>query len=206
MEVKEQFEKDVKSNAKKVVVKSGAQQTRLTKLRRLRERVVPLVELIDKVEKRGSFYSLSKLLYYHFLFAVAIATVLFFVLGVAMIPTPHNLSVNLLLLQSTTVLGAFHLGVFVLALVARRASFAFQRKQMILDHFLRDFLTLDAEKDIGISVADAVSRSRTWSDKILVSSSIAGITAMYLWYQTLHLIPSTTNECPSNGILDVMTR
>ena len=181
-EVREQMDRDIKSHAKKYVVKSSAQEERSKKFRRLKDRVAPLVEQLDKIQNGGTSKTVGVLLYYHALFAAIVAslTILSFIL--ALWPTQEGFSVQAVLIHSSTVLASLHATLLLLSLAVRKGSFAVQRKTNVWDQFLQDFFTIQAESDIGISLAGAASRARFWSDRFVLSSAITCCTAISFWY------------------------
>lgn len=180
-EVREQMDRDIKSHAKKYVVKSSAEEERSKKLRRLHDRVVPFLEKVDKIQKQGTGQVMA-LLYYHSLFAgfAASVTVLSFMLALS--PTSEGVTFQAVLIHSATVLASLHVTLLLISLGLRKASFAVQRKANICDQFLQDVLTVQAENDIGVSMAGATSRLRFWSDRFVLSSAMACCTAVSFWY------------------------
>ena len=43
-------------------------------------------------------------------------------------------------------------------------------------------LTIDAEKDLGISVSEFARRFRSWSDRLVVSCTIMCLACVAFWY------------------------
>ena len=77
---------------------------------------------------------------------------------------------------------SLHTAIFFLALVLRHYSRKFRRKANIIDRFMRDFLQMDAEQDVGISVIGATRRASNWSDRLVLSTGVSCIVASLLWH------------------------
>ena len=76
-DVKQQMNRDLKSHVRSVVVASGVEGERSKKLRRFRERLVPIIEKIDSVEDRGKVVSFLVLVSFHIILINALALVSF---------------------------------------------------------------------------------------------------------------------------------
>ncbi len=187
-EVKDQINKDVKSCAKKMIVKTGAQEQRSkNNFGKLRERVEGFVRALDEVEKRGFAYSVGRLLHYHAMLAAALVLLTILGFGVGLSATRQGISIHSLLFHTCVVSASLHVGFLAVALLVRQASFVFQRRAAILDQFMREVFTIQAKEDIGISIESAAILSRTWSDRIAISSAIACGTAIACWYTVIQV-------------------
>lgn len=186
-DIKEQMDRDMKSHAKNLIVASSAEDERSKNLRRLKERVVvPFVEKMDRLQERAPGFRLGVLLYYQMILAgIVSATFIVTVFGLLLLRSllwGTTISSSLIVLHTSTVLMALHGALFLLALGIRKVSFIFQRKANLLNQFLRDVLTIHAKADIGISVAGAASRCRTWSHRLVVSTWIMWLASILLWH------------------------
>jgi hypothetical protein len=85
-------------------------------------------------------------------------------------------------MHDSTVTSALHTVLFIASALLFYLSSLFKRKAAIVDLFFRDALRMDAEADVGISVADAAVRAKFWSKRIYISSLIATITSFVFWH------------------------
>jgi len=185
-DVTNQMGKDLHSQAKEIVVGAGVDEERSKKLRRLRKKIVAAVEALDAIEERGEIYSICILLGMHVLLAILtlLAGLLFF--NIALRPKlgrglRDSSIFQLALMNELTLFCSVRVYFMVLALVIRHYALLFMRKSIIIDCFLRDMFGIDAEDDLGISVAGAARRARSWSDRIVISTGITVCVAYLLW-------------------------
>ncbi len=177
--------KDIKSHVKSAMVASGVEGEKSKKLRRFRLRLVPLVEKLDSIENRGELFSFLVLMSFHVLFASALALVSFAGFILALWPR-HGLltppSLRSALLHDCTVLCTVHICLLFVAVVLRRMASSCKRKSNIFDRFLQDVFKIDAQDDLGISVAGATRRAKAWAGRIVLSSAVTCCTTVIIWH------------------------
>lgn len=182
-EMQQQMEKDVTTDVKTVIVKEGADGERTKNIRRLRERIIlPTVAYLDSVSSKGYAYSIGKVLYYEGLlqFFVGMAGAIGFTL--VLLPAHHGLSVSLVSMHVATVILSLRVKMILLAVLFRQLSLLFKRKEVIVDKFLRDMVTLDPEVDFGISVAGFSARLRYWADLTVLTTTALMFLAIVCWH------------------------
>lgn len=185
-DVTDQIGKDLHSHAKEIVVEAGVQEERSKKLRRLRQKIVAMVEALDAVEERGELYCIYILLRFHVVlafFMLCSGLVFFrFLLSPRVgITLGNSANFHLALLHELTVYCTYRVYCMIGAIVIRYAALLFMRKSIMVDCFLRDIFGIDAERDLGISVVGAARRTRTWSDRLVVSTGLTCCIAVFLW-------------------------
>jgi len=184
-DVKQQMNRDIKSHVKSAVVASGVEGERSKKLRRFRERLVPLVEMVDSVEARGEIISFLVLMSFHVCIAIALALVSFAGFVLALWPRHGLLTSSALrsaFLHDCTVLCTMHVCLLLLSLILRRMATGCKRKSIIFDQFLRDVFKIDAQEDLGISVAGATTRARAWTGRLVLTSTVTCFATILVWH------------------------
>jgi len=184
-DVKQQMNRDLKSHVKSIVVTSGVEGERSKKLRRFRERLVPIIEKIDSVEARGELVSFLVLMSFHIILINALALVSFGGFTLALwhrhgFMTPS--AVRSACLHDCTVLCTVQVCILFLALVLRRIAVIWKRKSIIFDQYLRETLKIEAEADLGISVAGATTRFRAWTGRLVLSSFVVCCAVIIVWH------------------------
>jgi hypothetical protein len=184
-DVKQQMNRDLKSHVKSIVVTSSVEGERSKKLRRFRERLVPIIEKIDSVEARGELVSFLVLMSFHIILINALALVSFGGFTLALwrrhgFMTPS--AVRSACLHDCTVLCTVQVCILFLALVLRRIAVIWKRKSIIFDQYLRETLNIEAEADLGISVAGATTRFRTWTGRLVLSSFVVCCAVIIVWH------------------------
>ena len=91
-------------------------------------------------------------------------------------------SVRSAFLHTCTVLCTVQVCILFLALVLRRISVMWKRKSIIFDQYLRETLKIEAEADLGISVAGATTRFRAWTGRLVLSSSVVCCAVIIIWH------------------------
>jgi len=184
-EVTDQLDKDVKARAKDVIVEAAVDDERDKNLRRLKAALVPLVHKMDAVAANGELYVLMVLLGLQALAAIAQKIISLGLFTLVLAPR-HGLmtrsAFQLAAMHDSTVTSALHTVLFVVSALLFYLTSLFKRKAAIVDRFFRDALRMDAETDIGISVADAAVRAKFWSKRIYISSLIAVTTSFVIWH------------------------
>jgi nitrate reductase NapE component len=182
-DVKQQMNRDLKSHVKSVVVASGVEGERTKKLRRFREKLIPIVEAIDSVEARGEVISFLVLMSCHIVAIIVLALVSF--LGFAMAHWRHGFmtpsAVRSAFLHDCTVLCTVQVCILFLALILRRIAVIWKRKSIIFDQYLRETLKIEAKSDLGISVAGATTRFRAWTGRLVLSASVMCCVLIVIW-------------------------
>ena len=189
-EVTDQLDKDVKARAKDVIVEAAVDGERSKNLKRMKEVLVPFVYKMDAIAENGEIYALMVLLGVEAL-ATIVQTVVSFGLFIAVLAPRHGLTTRafqLAAMHVSTVTGALHTVLSILASIFYYLSSLFKRKTAIIDRFLRDAFRIDAEVDIGVSVASAAERAKNWSKRILRSSLIASAISFFFWH---HIQPTS---------------
>jgi hypothetical protein len=181
-EVKEQMDKDLRSHAKKMVVKAGTEEQRSKNLHRLRERLVPFLKKVKAIEQNGNVAAVASLLYYHTICVAIMAAFTGLEFTLSLWPTKEGPSIQAVVLYSATVLRSIHVTLLIASIGIRWSSFVFQRKAVIFNQFLSDVGTINAEQDIGISVATAAVTFRYWSDRFVLSSLTTCCMLISFWY------------------------
>lgn len=186
-EVTEQMGKDLHSAAKEVVVGAGVEEERSKKLYRLRAKIVEYLELLDAMEERGELYCMYILLRLHLLLAFAVMLTGFLIFRLALCFKSGGLvlgnsTINYLtFMNELTVFGTMRVFYTVLALVLRFYARLFLQKSIMIDRFLRDVFGIDAEQDLGISVAGAARRTRSWCDRLVLATGVTCGAAVIMW-------------------------
>ena len=184
-DIGQQINRDMKADAKRVIVATGVEEERTRRLGRFKARLVLFVQHVDAVEARGEVYIFLFLLRFQALAALALNFVSLTMFALVLWPTHGGLfsgkTIRLAGVHNATVIVLLYSLLFVLAFVLRRAARMFKRKARIIDQFLRDVLNIDAPLDFGISVDDAARRARAWSSHVLVSSAVTFVVNALLW-------------------------
>ena len=185
-DIKEQMHKDLFTHAKEAVVSAGVDDERRKNLRRIKERLVPLVESLDAIEARGEVYSVFVLLRLNIVisFIATVAGLLLFI--VALCPKLGFCLIEvsifrLALMHELTVLVTIHICLVAFALLLLYYSNVFMQKSIIFEQFLIEMFDMHAEEDIGISVVGAAIRARAWSQRIAVTTIFTCVIALVLW-------------------------
>jgi Phorbol esters/diacylglycerol binding domain (C1 domain) len=186
-EVTEQLDKDFMNNVRQVIIKEGADSERSQKIRRTRENYIkPTLKKLNEVESKGFVYSLAWLLYHHvvFLALVGSGTAIIFGGVLLLLPTSRgggNTSQHIFL-HTATVSVSLHVGMILAAFGIHMATVYFQRKEIIIDNFLRETLTIQAQEDFGISVMDTAAKARLWSNRLVTTSIFMCAVTILVWY------------------------
>jgi hypothetical protein len=192
-DIKEQMNKDIKSQVKSAVVTTGVEGEKSKKIRRFRDKLIPLVETLDSVEARGGFFSFLVLMSFHIILVNALGLLSFVGFILALWPR-HGLMTTTALrsafLHDCTVLCTVHVCLLFLSLFLRRMATTCKRKSNIFDQFLRDVFKIDAKEDLGISVAGFTTRARAWSGRIVLSSAVTCFVTIVIW----HIVESPVEE------------
>ncbi|KAG7354519.1 phorbol ester/diacylglycerol binding domain C1 containing protein [Nitzschia inconspicua] len=182
-EVTEQLDKDFMTNIKQVIIKEGTDNERSQKIRRARENIIkPTVDKLDAVEAKGFIYSLVWLLYYHLILVAFFGLLTASIFSAALIPTRYGINRHGILLHMSTVLVSLHVGLLLLAVAIQMATLHFQRKEIIVDNFLQQTLTVQAKEDFGISVMDAAAKARLWSERLVLTAAIMCAVTIAAWF------------------------
>lgn len=198
-DIKEQMNKDIKSQVKSAVVTTGVEGEKSKKLRRFRDKLIPLVETLDSVEARGGFFSFLVLMSFHIILVNALGLLSFVGFILALWPR-HGLMTTTALrsafLHDCTVLCTVHVCLLFLSLILRRMATTCKRKSNIFDQFLRDVFKIDAKEDLGISVAGFTTRARSWSGRIVLSSAVTCFVTIVIW----HIVESPVQDMSTSPI------
>jgi hypothetical protein len=209
-DINEQITKDITTNVAQVIVNEAAEQERQTKLKRFKENtIVPIVHALDTLENRcpGSTYVV--LMYYHFIVLITLSILSAGWFGLALVPTSQGITWNGISMHTATVVASVHVGLLGLALWVRSLGVVLQRKQQIVENFLREVVTLNLQDDIGISVEEAAALIRQWTDRLVVSSITICALTMMIWYHAQAYSPLQQQEyyhCGRNNIACVTTK
>lgn len=186
-DVKEQISKDLMTHVKGAVVDGGVEGERSKNLRRMREKLVPLVEALDAIEARGEAYSMFVLLRLHTIIALIVSFAGLLIFIIALCPKLGfgllDASVfHLAVMHELTVLGTIHVCLVIIAFLLRSYSILFKRKSVIIEEYLIDMFGINSAEDFGISVVGAAIRARAWSQRIMITTTITSVTALLLWH------------------------
>lgn len=185
-DVTDQIGKDLHSHAKDIVVEAGVEEERSKKLRRVREKILTTIKALDAWEERGELYCIYLLLRLKLAFCLLVMVVGVVTFNVALCPKfglrfRDAYVFHFAFMHQLTVFCSIHLCLVVICLMVRVGAHLFMRKSIILDRLLRGMFGIDAEQDLGISIAAAARRLRTWSDRALISAVSTCVAAMFLW-------------------------
>lgn len=184
-DVKQQMNRDIKSHVKSVVVASGVEGERSKKLRRFREKLMPIVERLDSVEARGEIFSFLVLMSFHIIIVNALALVSFAGFILSLLPKHGFMTppvIRSAFLHTCTVLCTVQVCILFLALILRPSAVNWNRKSSIFDQYLRETFKIEAEPDLGISVAGATKRFRAWTGRFLLSSAVTCCAVIIMWH------------------------
>jgi hypothetical protein len=193
-DVMEQMDRDIMAHAKNVIVATVVEGERSKKLRLFKDRVVPFLQKLDALEARGEVPATLVLVGVQWLAAGAIAVVPFFTFLFALCwPSWHDgggpLATNkgstilrLAMVHSATVLCGALAGFLILSFGLKHGANVFRRKVNLLDQFLREVLQIDAQRDVGVSVAGAAARAQVWSQRAVRSAVISFLVISVLWH------------------------
>lgn len=183
-DVTEQFDKDIKSKARSAITAAAVDDEREMKLKRLKLFVLRSIRYMDAITEKGELYVMMILLS-----IIAISTVLqtFLSFGsLIIVLSPRyglftTTSFQLAAMHDATVTAAFHTVFAIVSGIFYYLACVFKRKNVIFDRFLKDAMKLDAEIDIGISIAEAAERCKYLSHRILISSIISVFVSFNFW-------------------------
>lgn len=182
-DVTEQLDKDFMTNIKHVIIKEGADGERSQKIRRVRENVViPFLDKLNAIESKGFMYSLAWLLCIHVVFVAAMALLAIAIFAGALVPTTLGVTQQGISLYTSTIMVSLHIALLTLAVGIHWATVHFQRKEIIIDNFLQQTLTVQAEEDFGISVVNAAAKARLWSYRLVVTTVMMCLITTAAWY------------------------
>lgn len=192
-DVREQMDRDVKAIAREAIIATSVEEERSRKMRRVKACVIPAVESIDCFASHGEMRVFLFLLLFEGLAALATSVVSSAVCIIALWPRHgllSDMSLRLAILHNMTVIAALYALLLIIAFVLYRAACLFKRRANIADRFLRDVFKIDAEADIGISVAGAAGRAQDWTYRILLSAFVSCGISVILW----HVVQPTSWE------------
>jgi hypothetical protein len=194
-EIRRQLNRDLMSHAVKGIVASGVEDERSKKLKRAKVVVVTFVRALDKLEARGETYTVLFFLGAHALIAGALSAAMLPLTIIALWPS-HGLleesAIHLTIFDCATVNATTHTYLVLLTIFMHHAACIFKRKASVFHNLLHEFFQIDAEADIGISVAGAALRAKAWSIRAFQSASVSCVGAVLLWHTSLS--PLTPGE------------
>jgi hypothetical protein len=153
-------------------------------LKKVKIKMVSFLKSVDALEAGGEAYTFVLLLGAQALIAGAAAALAFPLVAVALWPT-HGLfvesAIRISVFHCATILATTHTALLLLTFVLRRGSYHLKRQSSVFDHLLHNKFQLDAEEDLGISVANAAIRARAWSMRAFYSASVSCAAGAVLW-------------------------
>jgi hypothetical protein len=183
-EVRQQIDKDIRAHVVDGIVTSGMESERRKTLKKVKIKVMSFLKLVNALEARGEVYTFVLLLGAQALIAGAAAALAFLLVSVALWPT-HGLfvesAIGITVIHCATVVATTHTALLLLTFVLRRGSYHLKRQSSVFDHLLHNKFQLDAEEDLGISVANAAIRARAWSMRAFYSASLSCAASAVLW-------------------------
>ena len=183
-EFTEQTEKDFMKNITEMIVEQGADNERTRKIRRLREHIIkPMLHRLDSVETIGlPLFPVIWLLYYHLLVLLAVSALAAAVFGTNLLWTDCGITQEGILLYTATVGVSIQIGMVALSVLLHYACSYFKRKEMIVDNFLQEVVTLHVEEDFGVSVQEFATLSQRWSNRFVMTNLLLLAAAILLWH------------------------
>ena len=201
-DAKAQWDRDINSKVKEIIVSKGTEEEKGKKLLRARNAIVPFVEHVDNIEHRGLIYVCCLLLLLHLTMAAFVGLV-GWVGFLASIWPKHGFltdsAIELAALHTTTVIYSFHVAVVMLVFLLRKLTSLLNRKSNLLDQFLRDKLKLEAESDLGVSINGVARRARLWVNRLTISSILMCLIVLRLWHQSQSEPPPPTEPSLENA-------
>eukprot|EP00547_Thalassionema_nitzschioides_P005645 CAMPEP_0194216986 /NCGR_PEP_ID=MMETSP0156-20130528/20121_1 /TAXON_ID=33649 /ORGANISM="Thalassionema nitzschioides, Strain L26-B" /LENGTH=435 /DNA_ID=CAMNT_0038945889 /DNA_START=84 /DNA_END=1391 /DNA_ORIENTATION=- len=202
--LKDQMDKDIKALAKGVIVEVEVENQRSKHLRRLKDRVVPFIKSLDRVQARGEIYIFLVLSALQVLASLTMLPISIMTCIFALSPK-HGLltdtSLRLSVVHNATVATALHVLYFLLSLVIRYYACLFKRKSSIVDRFLQDVFQIKAINDIGVTVAGAAGRAKYWSNRFCVSTAVFCAITSLVWFSVQPTSWESTTVSPLLGRL-----
>ena len=183
-EVRRQIDKDIRAHVVDGIVTSGMESERRKTLKKVKIKVVSFLKLVDALEACGELHTFVLLLGTQALIAGAVAALAFLLVSIVLWPT-HGLfnesAIRITIFHCATVVATTHTALLLLTFVLRRGSYHLKRQSSVFDHLLHNKFQLDAEEDLGISVANAAIRARAWSMRAFYSASVSCAASTVLW-------------------------
>ncbi|CAB9500992.1 protein kinase D2 [Seminavis robusta] len=202
-EIKEQADKDIHTHIKDIIVSKSTDDQRTKNLLRARNFIVPFTQRLDSMESNELWFIYSLLFLGHLAVGALVSCISWIGFMLVLCPRSGLLStpsLKLAHIHGMTVLYAFHASVVLLVLLLRRLISVMNRKSNVLDQFLREMFTLEAEDDLGITVKGLAKRAQLWIHRVTVSSCCMCLVALLLWQasQPWSLLFHPSNVCSNS--------
>jgi hypothetical protein len=199
-DLRDQWDRDLNSQVKDIIVAHGTDGERSKKLLRARNVIVPWVERLDRIEMQPQIVHISILLVFHLAVAIPIGIMGWIGFVLALAPKYGLLTEStqqLADLHNATLLCSLHMALLLLVLLLRRLVYLINRKSNVLDQFLRSVLKLETENDLGISVHGFAQRAQLWIHRITISSSVISLVVLGLWQSSQPTAPAASLYQPT---------
>ena len=183
---KAQLDRDINSKVKEIIVSKGAEKEKTKKFLRAKNAIQPIVQRMDNIEEQYGWVCIFGALFAGHLAVATLFGTACWVGFLTLILPRHDVfaASSLAWIHAPTVIFAFHIAIVALIVLLRRLVNLMNRKSNLLDQCLKDFLKLEAEQDLGISINGIANRAQLWTKRLLITSSCTCLLTLWFWHNT----------------------